>query len=218
LVLLCFLYCLTLNFYKLTFKPNYTFLFSYAWLAIEIYLFLYLIQSYTTDYFLISLLFFLAFARLYWWLNFSPDSAIQTLFILGVIPIQFCANYFFSPDFFWVICGPYVLMLLVIGFYRIYFTSYHLSKEAITISLFKNTTFKIDQSRQITFIQNSRGRVLNFGCLLIPVERDQNKDKGIVHFIFLGQRSICKFRDFIRVDGIKNVKKVLNMINQNLYE
>ena len=109
-------------------------------------------------------------------------------------------------------------MFLATGYLRIYFTSYHLSKEALTISSCKTKTWKIDQSRQITFIQNARGRVLNFGCLLIPVENNQNKDKGILHFIFLGQRSMHKLIDFIRVDGIKNVEKALNKINQNLYE
>ena len=202
----------------MTFKPYYTFLFSYIWLALELYLFLYLIQAYITNCFLIPPLFFLAFARLYWWLNFSRDSAIQTLFILGVIPIQFCVNYWLPSDLFWVIFAPYIFMFVATGYLRIYFTSYHLSKEAITISSYKTKTWKIDQSRQITFSQNARGRVLNFGCLLIPVENNQNKDKGILHFIFLGQRSMHNFIDFIRVDGIKNVEKALNKINQNLYE
>ena len=202
----------------MTFKPSSTFLFSYIWLALELYLFLYLIQAYVSSYFLISPLFFLAFARIYWWLNFSPDSSIQTLFILGVIPIQFFVNYWLPSDLFWVIFAPYIFMFLATGYLRIYFTSYHLSKEVLTIYSFKTKTWKIDQSRQITFIKNARGRVLNFGCLFIPVENNQNKDKGILHFMFLGQRSMNKFTDFIRIDGIKNVEKALNKINQNLYE
>lgn len=109
-------------------------------------------------------------------------------------------------------------MLLATGVCRIYFMKYNLSKENVSISLFKSKTWTIDQNRQIDFKQNPRGRQLNFGCLLIPVKNNEKLDKGFLYSIFMGQRSMHQFSDFIRVDGIKNIEKVFIDIKQKFYE
>ena len=151
-------------------------------------------------------------------MNFSPDSAIQTLFILGMIPIHFLLNYWLSPVYLWIVFSAYIFMLLGTGVYRIYFMKYNLSKENVSISLFKSKTWTIDQNRQIDFKQNPRGRLLNFGCLLIPVNNNEKRDKGFLYSIFMGQRSMHQFSDFIRLDGIKNIEKVFIDIKGKFYE
>tara|TARA_B100001059_G_C17828859_1_gene583268 strand:+ start:2226 stop:2687 length:462 start_codon:yes stop_codon:yes gene_type:complete len=151
-------------------------------------------------------------------MNFSPDSAIQTLFILGMIPTQVLLSYWLSTMYLWFIFVAYIFILLATGVYRIYFTKYNLSKENVSISLFKSKTWTIDQNRQIDFEQNPRGRLLNFGCLLIPVKNNEKLDKGFLYSIFMGQRSMHQFSDFIRVDGIKNIEKVFIDIKQKFYE
>lgn len=207
-----------LNLHELTLKPSFTYLFSYVWLALELIIFLCLILAYIPNSYGFSTFFFLVFARFYWWMNFSPDSAIQTLFILGMIPIQFLFNYWLSPVYLWIVFSAYIFMLLATGLYRIHFMKYNLSKENVSISLFKSKTWAIDQKRQIGFTQNPRGRLLNFGCLLIPVRCSKKVDKGLVYLIFMGQRSMHQFSNFIRVDGIKNIEKVFIDIKQKFYE
>ena len=169
----------------MTLKPSFTYIFSYVWLSLELLIFWFLILTKIPGSFGFSIFFFLAFARLYWWMNFSPDSAIQTLFILGMIPTQVLLSYWLSTMYLWFIFVAYIFILLATGVYRIYFTKYNLSKENVSISLFKSKTWTIDQNRQIDFEQNPRGRLLNFGCLLIPVKNNEKLDKGFLYSIFI---------------------------------
>ena len=162
--------------------------------------------------------FFFAFARFYWWMNFSPDSGIQTAFIIATIPIYFCAIHWLSPEYSWVIFITYVFIFLAIGFYRVRFLRYKISKEELTISLCKDKTWQIDRSRKILVNRNYRGKILDFGCLIVPVLHQKKVAKGLFHSILSAQRSMNHHSNTIRIDGIKNVENVLKEINQKLYE
>jgi len=80
--------------------------------------------------------------------------------------------------------------------------------------VFEEKYFSIDRSRQLFMEQHSRGKVLKFGSVVIPIVEDAKSSKSLIRNFFLSQRGFEKYERSIRVDGISNPDKVLEELNQ----
>jgi hypothetical protein len=155
--------------------PSQTYLFSYVWLAFELFVFNFIIHYYFPSSSLTILtIFMICFARLYYWLDFSPESGFQTLFILGLIPLNWTIHMLGFSDYLLPVMIVYQLLLITLGSIRIFRTKYCISGSHITVQLIRTKSFELDFSRAMELKQHSRGSLLNFGCILVPIIKLEN--------------------------------------------
>jgi hypothetical protein len=199
----------------ITLQPNPTYLFSYVWLALELILFTAAIELFfPSNVPLVTTVFILCFGRLYYWLNFSPESGVQSLFILGVIPIFWLVHALDGSTYFLLIVVLYSCVLFFCGLYRVLKTKFHFTNSIVRHQLIRTKTVEIDSSRQIEMYQHSRGKKLNFGCILIPIIDPKNSDENLIFFLLFHQRSKNRFFRSLRIDGIRNPEKALQDIRK----
>jgi hypothetical protein len=201
----------------ITLRPSQTYLFSYVWLALEMFAFNFLIHYFITSHSLFVLTFFmLCFARLYYWLDFSPETGFQTLFILGLIPLNWILM---STDYsahLLPILAIYCLLLIVFGIFRIAMSSYIISGSRVIVQSMRPQSFEVDTSRSIELQQNSRGKLLNFGCILIPVIESYKPTKHFLWLLSFHQRYNTRYSGYLRIDGIKNPKEVIQSLKTRI--
>lgn len=199
----------------ITLYLSQTYLFSYVWLAFELFGFNFMIHYYFPSNSLIVLTFFMVcFARLYYWLDFSPESGFQTLFILGLIPLNWIVNLLGFSDHFFQVLLVYLLVLIALGSIRIFRTKYYISGSHIKVKLFLVKSFEFDNSRPIELKQHSRGRLLNFGCILLPIVESKNPKKHFLSTLLFHKRHSAKFSGYLRMDGIRNPEEAIHNLKK----
>ena len=161
-------------------------------------------------------LFMVCFARLYYWLDFSPETGFQTLFILGLIPLNWILYLLGFNNCFFQVLGAYLLLLITLGSLRIFLTKYTISNTRISVQLILKKTFQLDNSRTLEFKQHSRGRLLNFGCILVPIVELNNPKKHFLSILLFHRRHSAAFSGFLRMDGIKNPAEVIQILTNKL--
>jgi hypothetical protein len=206
--------------FQITLRPTPTYLFSYLWLSIELILFTLIIERYFDPYSLIAItVFMLFFARLYYWLNFSPETGVQTIFIVGVIPFLWIIDIFDKSSQFLTDILFYTVFLLLFGLFRVLFIRYQITNSMVTFQLLSKKSFEIDHSRPIKMYQHKRGKKLNFGCITIPVISTISVNKNLIISLLLHQRSHKRYFNTLRIDGIRNPQQTLrNLKTQYKYE
>lgn len=202
----------------ITLHPSQAYLFSYVWLALELFVMNFMIHYYIPSNSLIVLTFFMiCFARLYYWLDFSPESGFQTLFILGLIPLNWVVNLLGFSDHLFQVLFVFLLVLIALGSFRIFRTKYCISGSRITVQLILMKSFDLDNSRTMELNQHSRGKLLNFGCILLPIVESKNPEKHFLSCLLLHKRHSAKFSGYLRMDGIRNPKEVIQNLKNMLY-
>lgn len=184
------------------FQLTWTYLFSYFWLSGELILIVYFIDalgSSDTEWLLPLAL--LPFARLYHWLNFSPETLIQTGVILGTIPLIYLEKLDVLGSGLLLIMSIYIALFLLLGILRNRATKYVLTEDKVEIHRFGVKSYVRDSKRPIRMLQNSRGRVLNFACILIPVEKNGQNGKSLLERLF-SQKNAKDYEGYVRLDGI----------------
>ena len=205
------------EFHHITIRQTQTYLFSYLWLALELFIMNLGINYYFPSSSLIILsLFMFCFARLYYWLDFSPETSFQTLFILGLIPLNWIVFQLGFFDQFHFVLFIYLLVLITMGSIRIYKKKFLISGSKITVQLFRLKSFELDNSRTIKFHQHSRGKLFNFGCILVPIVGAKNTKKNLLLCILFHKRHDAIFSGFYRMDGIRNPKEVIQNLKNKL--
>jgi hypothetical protein len=199
----------------ITLQPSPTYLFSYIWLAMELVLFACLIEFFFAPVApLITLIFMGCFGRFYYWLNFSPESGIQTLFIFGVIPLIAVIDLFGSLEEVWLLTLAYAILFVFFGLFRILLRRYHITSTTVKRRMLWVKSFEIDKTKSIEMYQHSRGKKLNFGCILVPIiEKKKSSDSPIKSLLF-SQRFKNRFDKSLRIDGIRNPEKALQDIRK----
>lgn len=182
------------------FQLTWTYLFSYLWLSGELILIVYLIDFFETKEteWLLPLA-ILPFARLYHWLNFSPETLVQTGVILGLIPLIYLEKMDVLGIGLFALMTVYIILFLILGMARNRATKYVLSDDKVEIHRFKTRSYQRDLKRPIRMLQNSRGRALNFACILIPIQKKENP--SIMDRIFT-QKNATDYEGYVRLDGI----------------
>jgi hypothetical protein len=201
---------------QVTLRPSQSYLFSYVWLAFELVGFNLMIHYFLPSNALFVLtLFMVCFARLYYWLDFSPESGFQTLFILGLIPLNWVVyRHGFSSHLLEVLLF-YQLMFITLGSIRISRTNYFIAGSRLIIQLIRSKSFELDNARSFELRQHSRGKLLNFGCILVPIVESNNPKKRLLSTVLFHKRHDAIFSGFYRMDGIRNPKEVIqNLKNQ----
>ena len=205
-------------FHHITVRPSQTYLFSYVWLAFELFAMNIIIHYYIPSNSLIVLtLFLLCFARLYYWLDFSTESGFQTFFILGLIPLNWIVYHLGFSDHLLEVLLLYQLILITLGSIRISKTKYFITSSHIIVHLIRSKSFELDVSRPFELKQHSRGKLLNFGCILVPIVESKNRKKHFLSTLVFHKRYNAIFSGFHRMVGIRNPKEVIqnlkNMLN-----
>ncbi len=204
-------------------QPSLGYLFSYCWLAMEIIIFTLVIQYLlTTATKLILACFFLLFARFYYWLNFSPETKVQTIILLLLSCLYLCCYVAFPHiSSLWIAINV-AMILIVIGIIRIQCLRYILilPQNQLIIQLFWcKQVYEIDRSQPITFQQHSRGQLLNFGCICLPIKTTKPvKQENWYDKLLLTQRNPFYHQsasDCIALDGIADPLTVFRNL-QNL--
>jgi hypothetical protein len=205
------------EFHHITIRQTQTYLFSYLWLALELFIMNLGINYYFPSSSLIILsLFMFCFARLYYWLDFSPETSFQTLFILGLIPLNWIVNELRFFEHFHFVLLLYLLMFITLGSFRIYKKKFFISGSKITVQLFRLKSFELDNSRTIKFHQHSRGKLFNFGCILVPIVESNVAKNNLLSTVLFHKRHDAIFSGFYRMDGIRNPKEVIQNLKNKL--
>ena len=205
------------EFHHITIRQTQTYLFSYLWLALELFIMNLVINYYWPSSSLIILsLFMFCFARLYYWLDFSPETSFQTLFILGLIPLNWIVFQLGFFDHFHFVLFIYLLVLITMGSIRIYKKKFLISGSQITVQLIRSKSFELDNSKPIILMQHSRGKLFNFGCILVPIVGAKNTKKNLLLSILFHKRHDAIFSGFYRMDGIRNPKEVIQNLKNKL--
>ncbi|MBU3660941.1 MAG: hypothetical protein FGM14_13775 [Flavobacteriales bacterium] len=156
------------------------------------------------------------FARLYYWLDFSPETSFQTLFILGLIPLNWIVNELGFFDHFHFVLSLYLLMFITLGSFRIYKKKFFISDSQITVQLIRSKSYLLDNSRTINFQQHSRGKLFNFGCILVPIVGVKNTKKHPLLSILFYKRHDAIFSGFYRMDGVRNPKELIQNLKNKV--
>ena len=201
-----------------TLRPSQSYLFSYVWLAFELVGFNLMIHYFLPSNALIVLtLFMICFARLYYWLDFSPESGFQTLFILGLIPLNWIVYHLGFSNHLLEVLLLYQLILITLGSIRISKTKYIITSSHIIVQLIRSKSFELDKTRPVELQQHSRGKLLNFGCLLVPIVESENPRKHFLSSLLFHKRYNAIFSGFQRMDGIQNPKEVIQNLKKHTY-
>lgn len=191
-------------------RPSQSYLFSYVWLAFELVGFNLMIHYFLPPNALFVLtLFVVCFARLYYWLDFSPESGFQTLFILGLIPLNWTVYDLGYSSHLLEVLLFYQLMFITLGSIRISRTNYFITRTRLIVQLIRTKSFEIDNSRPFELLQHSRGKLLNFGCILVPIIESKNPRKHRLSTVLFHKRYNERFSGYHRMDGIRNPKEVI---------
>lgn len=103
--------------------------------------------------------------------------------------------------------------LFMTGFVRILVTRYDIRDTSLSKRIFCRINYDVDQSREVVVEQHSRGKVLNFGAILVPVAETKEFGNNSFLKIFFGQRNA--HIDAVRVDGIKNPYDTIKQLKNN---
>lgn len=184
------------------FQLTWTYLFSYLWLSGELIVIVYLIDTFETSEteWLLPLA-ILPFARLYHWLNFSPETLVQTGVILGLIPLIYFEKMNVLGIGLFALMSVYIGLFLILGIARNRATKYVLTDDKVEIHRFKTRSYQRDSTRPIRMLQNSRGRALNFACILIPIQKSDGQTASLINRIF-SQKNAKDYEGYVRLDGI----------------
>ena len=205
------------EFHYITIRQTQTYLFSYVWLALELFIMNLGINYYFPSSSLIILsLFMFCFARLYYWLDFSPETSFQTLFILGLIPLNWIVFQLGFFDQFHFVLFIYLLVLITMGSIRIYKKKFLISGSQITVQLTRSKSFELDNSKPIILMQHSRGKLFNFGCILVPIVESNVAKNNLLSTVLFHKRHDAIFSGFYRMDGIRNPKEVIQNLKNKL--
>lgn len=197
----------------ITLRPSQAYLFSYIWLAGELFVANSLIYSYFPAYSLFALTLCMGlFARLYHWLDFSPESGFQIVFILGLIPLNWHIHQFGFSDHTPRVLLLYLAVFITLGSIRIFRTNYYITHSHVIIQLVRSKSYELDPSRPIQLHQHSRGKLLNFGCVLVPIIESKHPKRHALHAFFFHKRHSATFSRFLRLDGISNPEEVVHDI------
>ena len=198
---------------SITIRPSLTYLFSYVWLACELIGFGLLIHFYAApeSYVYISIA-MIVFARLYYWLDFSPESGIQSLFILGLIPLLWIVYSFNYSVHLHLIFLLYSIALICFGILRVLSIKFRVNSIRVLVQFIRSKSIEIDHSRSFKMHQHSRGKVLNFGCILIPIIDSEMPKGNLLMALLFDQRYSKKYSGFLRLDGIRNPKEAFQII------
>jgi type III secretory pathway component EscV len=156
------------------------------------------------------------FARLYYWLDFSPETSFQTLFILGLIPLNWIVFQLGFFDQFHFVLFIYLLVLITMGSIRIYKKKFLISGSQITVQLTRSKSFELDNSKPIILMQHSRGKLFNFGCILVPIVESNVAKNNLLSTVLFHKRHDAIFSGFYRMDGIRNPKEVIQNLKNKL--
>jgi len=199
--------------YSITLRPSQTYLFSYVWLALELFFMHLIIYHYFPEHFeYLATAFFVAFARFYYWLDFSPETGFQSIYILGMIPLHWFINSVGGTEYHKLIVIFYLFSFIALGSIRIALTKYRITHSNIIVQLIGSKIFVTDQSRQPELAQHGRGKILNFGCILMPVAEVKNKADTIFLALLFRKRYDAKYSGYLRIDGIRNPKEVTKQL------
>lgn len=196
---------------NLILKPTFTYLFSYVWLIGELLVFSSLLNLFfPTNFCYASLVFMIVFSRFYYWMNFSPESKVQSIFIIGMIPISFLMTQGNEWDMIPLIF--YLGLFLLVGVLRISKLRYIVSEYEVSRVIFTKKTVVIDYKREITIAQTKAGKTLNFGCVLVPCLNENPIEKNWLSSMLYKQRKGELYEIFFRMDGVKSPSKTLEKI------
>jgi hypothetical protein len=62
--------------------------------------------------------------------------------------------------------------------------------------------------------QHSRGKKLNFGCILVPIIEKKKSSDSPINSLLFSQRFKNRFDKSLRIDGIRNPEKALQDIRK----
>ncbi len=199
-----------------TLRPSQSYLFSYVWLAFELFGFNLMIHYFLpVNSLIVVTLFMVCFARLYYWLDFSPETGFQTLFILGLIPLNWIVYHLGFSAHLLEILFFYQLILITLGSFRISRTKYFITGSRIIVQLIRSKSFELDNSRPVELQQHSRGKLLNFGCILVPIVESKKPRKHFLSTLLFHKRYNAIFSGFQRMDGIRNPKEVIQNLKKH---
>ena len=194
-------------------RPTLTYLFSYIWLIGELILFTYLSDFTANEFAWVSPLFFLLFARLYYWLNFSPETNVQSVFIVGLAGISLLSQLIEISINYYLLVTFWLMALLIVGIARNRMIQYGINKQSVSYALLRSKNLSRDISKPVKAIQHGRGKLLNFGCILIPITTTPSRS-NVLFKLFFGKRNDGYYHGHIRIDGIPNHQQVVEQIKQ----
>lgn len=103
--------------------------------------------------------------------------------------------------------------MLLFGALRLLVTRYVIHESSFSKRIFYDLDYDLDQSRELVVEQHSRGRVLNFGAILMPVKLKKKLKYTNFWKLFFGQRNVQI--NVVRLDGIKNPHDRLKQLKSN---
>jgi hypothetical protein len=65
-------------------------------------------------------------------------------------------------------------------------------------------------------MQHSRGKLFNFGCILVPIVESNVAKNNLLSTVLFHKRHDAIFSGFYRMDGIRNPKEVIQNLKNKL--